>query len=39
MRLEADKYFTLPLTLKPGQNYSLKITLSKFDAAKKQGLN
>jgi len=37
MRLEADKYFTLPLTLKRGQNYSLKITLSKFDAAKKTG--
>src|SRR6187549_1807963 len=37
MRLEADKYFTLPLTLKPGQSYSLKITLSKFDAAKKTG--
>jgi len=37
MRLETDKYFTLPLTLKPGQNYSLKITLSKFDAAKKTG--
>src|SRR6188508_1623632 len=37
MRLEADKYFTLPLTLKPGQNYSLKITLSQFDAAKKTG--
>src|SRR6187399_2211065 len=37
MRLEADKYFTLPLTLKQGQNYSLKITLSKFDAAKKTG--
>jgi len=35
MRLETDKYFTLPLTLKQGQNYSLKITLSKFDAAKK----
>ena len=25
MRLETDKYFTLPLTLKPDQNYSLKI--------------
>jgi len=37
MRLETDKYFTLPLTLKSGQNYSLKITLSKFDAAKKTG--
>ena len=37
MRLETDKYFTLPLTLKQGQNYSLKITLSKFDAAKKTG--
>ena len=37
MRMEADKYYTLPLTLKPGQNYSLKITLSKFDAAKKTG--
>jgi thiol-disulfide isomerase/thioredoxin len=37
MRLETDKYFTLPLTLKPGENYSLKITLSKFDAAKKTG--
>ena len=37
MRLEADKYYTLPLTLKPRQNYSLKITLSKFDAAKKTG--
>ena len=37
MRLEADKYYTLSLTLKPGQNYSLKITLSKFDAAKKTG--
>ena len=37
IRLEADKWYTLPLTLKPGQNYSLKITLSKFDAAKKTG--
>src|SRR6188768_1112418 len=37
MRLEADKYYTLPLTLKPGQNYSLKVTLSKFDAGKKTG--
>jgi hypothetical protein len=37
MRLETDKYFTLPLTLKSGQNYSLKITLSKLDAAKKTG--
>src|SRR5712671_5524066 len=25
MRLEADKSLTLPLTLKPGQNYSLKV--------------
>ncbi len=37
MRLEADKYFTLPLTLKPGQNYSLKVIPSKLDAAKKTG--
>ena len=37
MRLEADKCYTLPLTLKPGQNYSLKITPSKLDAAKKTG--
>jgi thiol-disulfide isomerase/thioredoxin len=37
MRLEADKYYTLPLTLKPGQNYSLKVIPSKLDAAKKTG--
>src|SRR5258706_11209010 len=37
MRLEADKWFTLPLTLKPGQNYSLKVIPSKLDAAKKTG--
>src|SRR5436190_2210573 len=37
MRLEADKYYTLPLTLKPGQNYSLKVTLSKLNAEKKTG--
>src|SRR6188768_3692797 len=29
MRLEADKYFTLPLKLKPSQNYSLKVIPSK----------
>jgi len=37
MRLEADKYFTLPLKMKPGQNYSLKVIPSKLDAAKKTG--
>jgi thiol-disulfide isomerase/thioredoxin len=37
MRLEADKWFTLPLTMKPGQNYSLKVIPSRLDVAKKTG--
>ena len=37
IRLEADKWFAIPLTLKPGQNYSLKVTLSKLNAEKKTG--
>jgi thiol-disulfide isomerase/thioredoxin len=37
IRLEADKWFSLPLTMKPGQNYSLKITPSKLSGEKKTG--
>jgi len=37
MRLEVDNWFAIPLTLKSGQSYSLKITPSKLDAAKKTG--
>ena len=37
MRLEADKWFTIPLALKPEQNYSIKITPSKLNAEKKEG--
>lgn len=37
IRLEADKWFTIPLTLKPGKNYSLKVVPSKLDASKKTG--
>jgi thiol-disulfide isomerase/thioredoxin len=37
IRLEADKRFSLPLTMKPGQNYSLKITPSKLSGEKKTG--
>src|SRR6188768_3978707 len=37
IRLESDKWFAIPLTLKPGQNYSLKVTLSKLNAEKKTG--
>ena len=37
IRLESDKWFTIPLSLKPGQNYSLKVTLSKLNAEKKTG--
>ena len=37
MRLEVDKWFTLPLTLKAAQNYSLKIIPSKLNVAKKSG--
>jgi hypothetical protein len=35
--LESDKWFAIPLTLKPGQNYSLKVTLSKLNVEKKIG--
>src|SRR5580765_2067640 len=38
IRLEVDKWYTLPLVLKSGQNHSLKVTPSKLDAAKKTGL-
>src|SRR6185436_4910255 len=34
---ESDKWFAIPLTMKPGQNYSLKVTLSKLNAEKKTG--
>src|SRR6187455_3194853 len=37
IRLEADKWFSLPLTMKPGQNYSLKISPSKLSGEKKTG--
>jgi len=37
IRLESDKWFAIPLTLKPGQNYSLNVTLSKLNAEKKTG--
>jgi thiol-disulfide isomerase/thioredoxin len=37
IRLEADKWFSIPLTMKPGQNYSLKITPSKLSSEKKTG--
>jgi len=37
VRLEVDKRFAFPLTLKPGQNYSLKITPSKLDDTQKRG--
>ncbi|HEV8273462.1 MAG TPA: TlpA disulfide reductase family protein [Chitinophagaceae bacterium] len=37
MRLEADKWFSLPLTMKHGQTYSLKITPSKLSGEKKTG--
>ena len=37
IRLESDKWFAIPLTLKPGQNYSLKVTLSKLNVEKKTG--
>lgn len=37
VRLEADKRFSLPLTMKHGHNYSLKITPSKLSGEKKTG--
>lgn len=37
MRLEADKSYTIPLILKSGQSYSLMLTPSKIDVAKKTG--
>ncbi len=37
LRLEVDKWYTFPLTLKSGQNHSIKVTPSKIDVAKKTG--
>jgi thiol-disulfide isomerase/thioredoxin len=38
MRLEVDNWYTLPLALKSGKNYSLKVIPSKLNAAKKTAL-
>ncbi|MES2777341.1 MAG: TlpA disulfide reductase family protein [Bacteroidota bacterium] len=37
VRLETDKWYGIPLTLKPGENYSLKVTPSTLNTEKKTG--
>ena len=39
MRLEVDNWFAIPLTLKSGQSYSLKLLCQSLMLQKKQGSN